>query len=59
MPMITAVIISTCGLENSWPVNCVPMSSSVATRDTITPAAVEMISAGICATRPSPMVSSV
>ena len=29
------------------------------TRVTTMPAAVEMISAGICATRPSPMVSSV
>ncbi len=59
MPMITPVIINTRGLLNNWPVNCVPMSSSVATRDTITPAAVEMISDGICATRPSPIVSSV
>jgi hypothetical protein len=36
-----------------------PMSWSLATRDTTTPAAVEMISEGICATRPSPMASSV
>ncbi len=57
--MITPVIVSTRGFVNSWPVICVPMSSSVATRDTITPAAVEITSDGICATRPSPIVSSV
>ena len=57
--MIAPVMFSTRGFVNSWPVICVPMSSSVATRDTITPAAVEITSDGICATRPSPIVSSV
>jgi hypothetical protein len=59
MTMIEPVMISTRGFVNSCPVSCVPMSSSVATRETITPAAVEMTSDGICATRPSPIVSSV
>ncbi|MNT48536.1 hypothetical protein D3C72_1853200 [compost metagenome] len=54
-----AVRNSTCGLEKSWPVSWLPTSSSVVTRETITPAAVEITSAGICATRPSPMASSV
>ena len=36
-----------------------PPSSSDATRVTMMPADVEMMSAGICATSPSPMVSTV
>ena len=49
-----------------WPRICAPMSaprlppsSSEATRVTMMPAAVEMMSAGICATSPSPMVKMV
>ncbi|MNJ75344.1 hypothetical protein D3C77_724270 [compost metagenome] len=56
--MTPAASHSTCGLWNSWPIICWPTSSSVLTRDTVTPAAVEISSAGICATRPSPMVNS-
>ncbi|MNI95163.1 hypothetical protein D3C77_771830 [compost metagenome] len=59
MPMMPAVRNSTAGFENNWLMICWPMSWSVDTRDTTTPAAVEITSAGICATRPSPMVSSV
>ena len=58
-PRMPAVIYSTCGLANSWFTSWLPMSCSLATRDTITPAAVEMISDGSCATKPSPMASSV
>ena len=58
-PMMAAVIDSTCGLAKSWFTSCVPVSCPLPTRDTTTPAAVEMISAGICATRPSPIASSV
>ena len=49
-----------------WAMICSPMSrprwppsSSDATRVTMMPAEVEMMSAGICATSPSPMVSTV
>ena len=59
MPMMPAVRNITLGLENSWLIICWPMSWSVDTRDTTTPAAVEITSAGIWATRPSPIVSSV
>jgi hypothetical protein len=58
-PMMAAVMYSTCGLANSWPISCEPMSCSLATRDTTIPAAIEITSDGICATRPSPMASSV
>ena len=58
-PMMPAVMYSTCGLANSWPTSWVPMSWSLATRETTIPAAVEMIKEGICATRPSPIASSV
>ena len=46
MPRIAAVSTSTCGLENTWPMTCDPMSPSSPTRDTTRPAATEMISAG-------------
>jgi hypothetical protein len=49
----------TCGLEKSWPMTSPPTSPSSPTRDTTRPAATETISEGICATRPSPMVSRV
>ncbi|MNT89549.1 hypothetical protein D3C72_2302920 [compost metagenome] len=58
-PMMPAVTYSTCGLANSWPITWVPMSCSLATRDTTIPAAIEITSAGICATRPSPMANRV
>ena len=45
--------------ENSWPITSPPTSPSSPTRDTTRPAATETISEGICATRPSPMVSRV
>ena len=54
-----AVMYITLGLANSWLAICWPMSWSVATRETMTPAAVEMTRAGIWATRPSPIVSKV
>ncbi|HEX7641013.1 MAG TPA: hypothetical protein VF472_02275 [Burkholderiaceae bacterium] len=46
-------------MANNWPTSWPPMSCSLATRDTTTPAAVEITSEGICATRPSPMASKV
>jgi hypothetical protein len=54
-----AVMKSACGLLNIWLISCWFRSWSLETRDTTMPAAVEMISAGTCATRPSPMVSRV
>ncbi|MNN75442.1 hypothetical protein D3C81_1917470 [compost metagenome] len=58
-PMMAAVMYNTCGRANNWPTNWPPISCSLATRDTTIPAAVEMISEGICATRPSPIASKV
>ena len=59
MPTMPPVNASACGLASTCVINCCPVSWSVLTRLTTRPAAVDMISAGICATRPSPMVSRV
>ena len=59
IPRMEAVIHMTRGLANIWPRNWLLMSSSSPTRVTTMPAAMEMISAGIWATRPSPIVSRV
>ena len=50
--------VQTLGRPNSWPMIWSPTSWSLATRETTMPAATEISSAGICATRPSPMASS-
>ena len=57
--MMAAVMYIDSGRAISWLVSCELTSSSLATRDTTIPAAIEMISEGICATRPSPMASRV
>ena len=57
--MTGATMYSICGRPPSCSMSCWLRSWSADTRVTSTPAAVEMISAGICATRPSPMVSNV
>ena len=53
------VIIICLGRTKSWPATSVPRSASAAARVTKMPAAVEMISAGSCCTRPSPTVKIV
>ena len=58
-PTMPPVMYSTAGLANSWLTTWPPTSLSLATRETTIPAAIEMISDGICATRPSPIASSV
>ena len=57
---ITAVMSSAFGSFINWPVMSVPRSalSSEATRVTMKPAVIDTNRAGICETRPSPMVSS-
>ena len=57
-PITTAVKINTLGLLNSWLSICSLMLSCELTRVTITPAAVEIINDGICATKPSPIVNN-
>ena len=66
MPGISPITPSTApatasarGWPNTWPSTCLPMSCDLDTRVTITAVAIESISAGTCATRPSPMVSNV
>ena len=58
MPIMKAVTSSALGLPKSWDTTSLPMSCESATRVTIKAAAVDSSSEGICATRPSPMVSS-
>jgi hypothetical protein len=57
---ITAVIIKAFGSLTSWDAMSVPRSllSSEVTRVTMKPAVIEINNAGICETRPSPMVRS-
>ncbi len=56
--MIAADTASALGEANICRCTCCPMSSELVTRVTMIAAAVESSSDGICATRPSPMVSS-
>ena len=56
----TAVTTSTNGLPSNWLMMLRPiLSLSPLTRVTMKPALMAISSAGICATRPSPMVSMV
>ena len=57
--MIVAATISARGLSNIWLNTWLDMASALETRVTMIAVAVDSTSDGICATRPSPMVSSV
>ncbi|MNY61347.1 hypothetical protein D3C86_1980200 [compost metagenome] len=57
--MIAAATASARGEANICRLTWAPMSSEVDTRVTMIAAAVDSSSDGICATRPSPMVSRV
>ena len=58
-PTMPAAMAKAFGKIASCEMICWPTSAPVDTRLTMMPAADEMTSAGICATSPSPMVSSV
>ena len=60
MVIITAAVTASArGEANICRLTWAPMSSELETRVTIIAAAVDSSSEGICATRPSPMVSKV
>ena len=56
--MTTPATIGALRCFMSWPATSEPRSASDALRVTMMPVATEMSSAGICAARPSPIVSS-